>query len=306
MKKIIKSLSVLILAVSLYSCSEGDTPIDYVLDNTVNGGGALRNVNTPVANIEVEDTAAKFQVTLEVQDKNNGQDTEKIDVYATFVDNTTANGKNPKPETLIKSIPASAFVSGARELPYADVTLTIAELKTKFGLTDALVAGGDQFVIRLAQVLKDGRVFTRSNSNSNVIGGVYFSSPFQYTVNLKCRFPDASVFNGNYKVKLDAWADYAVGDIVPVSYSAANGQFKFRILNTNNPYLVNTSSYYEVTVNPTTLTCTVKGNETFDYGGGFTTNATGTGTVNVCNGDINLTISYSGSLQNQALSLVKN
>jgi hypothetical protein len=37
MKKIINSLSVLILAVSLFSCSEGDN-LDYVLDSTTIGG----------------------------------------------------------------------------------------------------------------------------------------------------------------------------------------------------------------------------------------------------------------------------
>jgi hypothetical protein len=304
MKKIFNSFSALLLAFTIFSCTEGDNPIDKVLDNVTNGA-ALRTVKIGSAGIETGNPNAKFQVTLEVQDPNNGNDTDKIDVYATFLDKTPSNGSNPKSEILIKSIPSSSFVAGSRELPNADVTITIAEFKTKFGLTDAQYDGGDQFVVRLAQVLKDGRVFTRSNSNSNIIGGAYFSSPFQYTVDVKCPFPDASIFNGNYKVTLDVWEDYAKGDIVPVLYSAANGQFKFRILNTNNPYLNNTDSYYEVTVDPATLNCTVKGSETFDYGS-LKTNVTGSGKVNSCNGDITLSINYSGSLQSQSLSLSKS
>lgn len=303
MKKIFKSLTTVLLAVTLFSCTEGDTPIDTVL-NDVTSGAALRTVSLSNPGFTTGDASAKIQMTLEVQDPNNGQDTDKIDVYVTFLDKTPSNGNNPKSEVLLKSIPSSAFVAGKRELPYTDLTITIAEFKAKFGLTDAQFTGGDQFVVRLAQVLKDGRVFTRANSNSNIVGGAYFSSPFQYTVDVKCPFPNASIFNGNYKVVVDQWEDYAPGDIVPVLYNVANGQYKFRILNTNNPYLNNTSSYYEVTVDPATLTCTVKGNETFDYGT-LKTNATGTGKVSACNGDINLTISYSGSLQNQALSLVK-
>lgn len=304
MKKIFKSLSTVLLAVTLFSCSEGDNPIDTVLDN-VTSGAALRTVTLDNPGFTTGDASAKIQMTLEIQDQQNGQGTDKIDVYVTFLDKTPGNGSNPKSEVLLKSIPSTAFVAGKRELANADLTITIADFKTKFGLTDAQYDGGDQFVVRLAQVLKDGRVFTRANSNSNVVGGAYFNSPFQYTVDVKCPFPDASLFNGNYKIAVDEWADYATGDIVPVLYSAANGQFKFRILNTNNPYLNNTGSYYEVTVNPTTLACTVKGNETFDYGS-LKTNATGTGKVNVCNGNIDLVISYSGSLQSQAFSLIKS
>jgi hypothetical protein len=303
MKKIFKSLSVILLAVTLFSCTEGDNPIDTVLDD-VTSGAALRNVTISNPGFTTGDATAKFQATLEVQDPKNGQNTDKIDVYVTFLDKTAGNGSNPKPEVLLKTIPSSAFVVGKRELPYADVTITIAELKTKFGLTDVQYDGGDQFVVRLAQVLKDGRVFTRSNTTSTIYNA-YFSSPFLYTIDVKCPFPDASLFNGDYKVAIDDWADYGIGDIVPVLYNAANGQFKFRILNTNNPYLNNTSSYYEVTVDPITLACTVKGNEIFDYGS-LKTNATGTGKVNVCNGNIDLVISYSGSLQSQAFSLVKN
>jgi hypothetical protein len=47
-------------------------------------------------NIALGDPASKFQVTLEIQDKNDGQDTDKIDVYVSFKDNSPENGSNPK------------------------------------------------------------------------------------------------------------------------------------------------------------------------------------------------------------------
>ncbi|MEM0575345.1 hypothetical protein [Flavobacterium polysaccharolyticum] len=185
MKKIFKSLSAVLLAVTLFSCNEGDNPIDTVL-NDVTSGASLRTITVGSSSIPLGDATGKFQVTLEVQDAKNGAETDKIDVYVSFKDNSTANGSNPKPEALLKSIPSSAFVKGTRELPFADVTVTIAELQTKLGLTTAQFTGADQFVIRVAQVLKDGRVFTRANSNSNVVGGAYFSSPFQYNANVVC------------------------------------------------------------------------------------------------------------------------
>lgn len=186
MKKIINSLCVILFSIFFFSCSEGENPIDYVLENTKNGGGALRTIKVDNPSVAVGDPNAKFQVTLEVQDENNGQNTDRIDVYIKFIDNSTGNGSNPKAEVLLKSIPASAFTAGTRELPFVVVSATIAELKAKFGITDAQYTGGDQFVIRLAQVLKDGRVFTRANSNANIVGGAYFSSPFQYNANVVC------------------------------------------------------------------------------------------------------------------------
>jgi hypothetical protein len=33
----------------------------------------------------------------------------------------------------------------------------------------------------LKYIMKDGRVFTNSNSNANVVGGAYMRSPFKYT-----------------------------------------------------------------------------------------------------------------------------
>jgi hypothetical protein len=185
MKKIINSLSAVVLATILFSCSEGDNPVDKVLSG-VTSGGALRTIKVGNPTIALGDQSAKFQVTVEVQDSKTGTDTEKIDVYVAFKDNSTANGSNPKAEVLLKSIPATAFSAGTRELPFADVTVTITELKAKLVLTDAQFTGADQFVIRLAQVLKDGRVFSRANSNSNVIGGIYFSSPFEYNANVVC------------------------------------------------------------------------------------------------------------------------
>lgn len=198
MKKIIKSLSILLLAVSLFSCEESDNPIDYVFNNTVIGGGSLRTIKVISPTIALGDPAGKFQVTLEVQDINNGDATDKIDVYVSFKDNFIADGNNTKAEVLLKSIPSTSFTEGTRELRFADVTVTTAELKTKLVLTDSQYTGGDQFTIRLAQVLKDGRIFTVSNSNSTIIGGAYFSSPFRYNANVVCPITESLVGTHTY------------------------------------------------------------------------------------------------------------
>lgn len=219
MKKIIISLCVLLSSTLFFSCSEGDNPIDYVLENTQNGGGNLRTIKVDNPSIAIGDANAKFQVNLEVQDANDGQNTERIDIYVRFIDNSAGNGSNPKTEVLLKSIPASAFTAGTRELPFVTVSVTIAELKTKFALTDSQYTGGDIFVIRLAQVLKDGRIFTRANSNSNIVGGAYFASPFQYNANVVCPITESlagthTFVTTNMKAAGDACGTSVSGSVV--------------------------------------------------------------------------------------------
>lgn len=186
MKKLINLLSVFILAASLFSCTEGDNTVDFVLQNTKYGGGSLRNVAVTSPNITLGDPAAKFSVQLEVQDIENGKGTSSIEIYVSFKDNSTKNGNNPKSEVLLRTVSSTDFVAGARELLNANIVVTITELKTKLALTNAQFTGGDQFTIRLVQVLKDGRRFTNTNASANITGGAYFSSPFLYNANVVC------------------------------------------------------------------------------------------------------------------------
>jgi hypothetical protein len=184
----------------------------------------------------------------------------------------------------------------------------ILNTKADFSLTDKLTISTDV-------ILKDGKRLNMFNDDgtkgfaADINNSTQFSVSQEYTV--FCPFDDVSKFSGNYKVVKDDWADYKAGDIVPVVYNAADGLLKFRILNSNNTALVNTSSYYLVTVKKSDGTVTVEGSETFDYGFSgtppvqFTTKATGTGTIGSCTGDIDLKLNFSGSSQNQTFSLVK-
>jgi hypothetical protein len=104
-------------------------------------------------NIALGDSASKFQVTLEIQDKNDGQDTDKIDVYVSFKDNSPENGSNQKLKYYLNLF-LLQLLQLEQENYFTVVAVTIAELKAKFGITDLQYTGGDQFVIRLAQVLK--------------------------------------------------------------------------------------------------------------------------------------------------------
>lgn len=180
---------------------------------------------------------------------------------------------------------------------------TILNSASDVALTDNLVISADL-------TLKNGTVIKMYNDNGTVNYGsgiANFSGiKVIQTYIVSCPLADASLFNGNYKVTADQWDDYGVGPVIPVVYNAANGTKVFRIPNTTRPYIVNGSTSYLIcTVNTTTNTVTVTSNEPWDYGGGFITTVTGTGTIGSCTGDINLRLNFSGSSQNQAFNLVK-
>lgn len=286
--------------VLLQSCSSDESTPDNVLTNTTRGA-ILRTIKVNQSTFNFFDTTSKWSVNVEEQDAENGALLSEVRLYV----KQTKNGVTG-PEVLLKSFPAASFPKGVNGLPTGEVSATLAETLSKLGLTTGGYTTSDKFAMRLELVLTDGRTFTNTNSSSTIVGGVYFSSAFLYSVQFFCPLVNAATFNGNYKVTIDAWADYSKGDIVPVQYVPADGLYTFRIRNTNNPYISNpTTSYMIVTINPANAAVTVTANETFNYIGWLNVTVTGSGTVGSCTGDINLRLNFSGSSQNQAFNLVK-
>jgi hypothetical protein len=151
-------------------------------------------------------------------------------------------------------------------------------------------------IISAELTLKDGTIIKMFNDNGTTNYGADLSNSLIYKVQqtylMSCPLTDASNFNGDYKVTKDDWQDYAVGDIVPVVYNPANGTLTFRILNVNNPYILNAATSYMICViDPATSKVKVTANEVFDYNPGYGP-TTGTGTVGSCSGAINLTLAF--------------
>jgi hypothetical protein len=158
----------------------------------------------------------------------------------------------------------------------------------------------DKLVITADLKLKDGTTLKLFDDSGVALYGSDIANHKLFTVlqtyTVACPLDDAAQFNGNYKVTADAWQDYSVGDIIPVVYNAADGLYKFKILNTANPYVINAgTSYILVTVNPVNNSVTITSNEKWNYGPGQLYTVTGTGTVGSCTGDINLKLSFDGS-----------
>ena len=123
---------------------------------------------------------------------------------------------------------------------------------------------------------------------SNSLTLAKFNQSFVLTLSLTCPFVNTK-FTGNYSVVTDTWADYSVGDKVPVTPGATASQVYVRA--TNNPYLVNPSTSYMILTVAADGTFTLASNPgSFDYGagGGGILSPIGSGTVDRCSGDINI------------------
>lgn len=131
------------------------------------------------------------------------------------------------------------------------------------------------------------------------------SKTFTLSIFKSCPLTDASKFNGNYKVAVDDWADYNVGQIVPVVYNAASNTKVFRIMSTNNAYISNpTTSSMDCTLDTATGIVTVASNQTFNYIGWQNISVTGTGSVSPCTGDISLVLKF-GTYTGNKFNLIK-
>lgn len=298
MKKYIYKIFALLIVFSItQSCETDEKTIDEVFAG-LQRGGVLRTIEIQNGTFDFFNTSSEWIITVEAQDVENGDLLAEVRIYSAFVNDGVAGTEN-----LVKAVPASAFSQGPIGLPRADIAVSLQEVLNAGGLVAGDYDSSDSFNVRFEYVMTDGRTYSNTNTSSTVTGGSFFSSPFKYSVQFFCALTDASMFDGNYVVVIDAWADYGEGDIVPVEFIS---DYTFRILSTNNLWINNTTtSYMEVTINPEDGSVVVSSNECFEtnWGGGCL-DVTGYGSVGTCTGDINLVIDV-GAYTDNTFSLVK-
>ncbi len=195
MKNTFLKLSIFSVAFLLFACSDTEKVIDNVNDDTTSGG-ILRTLESSTdLPIGLADTGV--ELLLEIQDEEDGDLSDRINVYASF-EHVTGGGANDRDEVLLKTITNDQFILGER-LPRALVTTNLPELQALLNLGDDDFTGGDRFVIRVELVFKDGRTWSNNNASQSVLGNAFFSSPFVYDANVTCVVPEGS-FTGSYTV----------------------------------------------------------------------------------------------------------
>lgn len=178
--KIVLSFSLIALIVG---CTEDESVITQVDDGVVRGA-ILRTIEVDPLNFDLRDPDRPWNLTVEMEDNNQGDLLDFVEVYVTFFDNTPENGDNPVERQLVTTIPASEFAVGPVDLPRTGFDLTLPEVTQAAGLNDDQVEGGDVFRVELELNLTDGRVYTKDDVNGGVAGGSFFQSPFQYRLTI--------------------------------------------------------------------------------------------------------------------------
>ncbi len=195
MKNSFIKLIALTLVLVLGSCADSDNAIDNLLDQTTSGGflrtielnGVVIQSGIPFnsAGVTLGSDNSQFRLVLEAQDNKKGAELAKIDVFLRYINNSGGT-KPTTDEVFWKSYQPTDLVAGPIGLPRLNFITTLGEIRQALAVAADQYDGGDQFEVVFKYVMKDGRVFSWNNSNSNVVGGVYIRSPFKYTLNVQC------------------------------------------------------------------------------------------------------------------------
>jgi len=183
------------VALLFAACDDGDKVFDEIIA-AEQRGAILRTVDL-VSNELPIGQAGAFSVDLEVQDQENGTLVSSVEVFVGFNDLSEEVGPGTNvDEAFLESINSSSFTVGEFGLPRFSYTITLAELLSFVGRTEADITGGDQFPVRFELVLNDGRRFSTAD-NSGTLTGSYFNSPFTYNPTVICPVPETA-FTGTY------------------------------------------------------------------------------------------------------------
>jgi hypothetical protein len=207
MKKSFSKIVALAFLVVLSSCGDSDNSIDKMLDETSSGGflrtielnGVVIQTGIPFnsAGISLGSDNSPFTLVLEAQDNKNGADMDRVDVYLQYLNNNDGPVASTD-EIFWKSYQPSDFSIGPIGLPRLNFASTLGEIRQGLNINDDQYGGGDQFIVVFKYVMKDGRIFSWDNSNSNVVGGVYIRSPFKYTLNVECPITESLAGTHSY------------------------------------------------------------------------------------------------------------
>lgn len=183
----------------LISCTDGDKAIEEVLQE-VDRGAVLRTVRIDNGEFDINNIDAEFNIQLEEQDIEEGALLESVEIEIRYIDNTPDNGDASTAFVAANSLLPADFSTGPNGLPITDLKFTFSELLNLTGVSFSEVQCKDQFRIDLKVRLKDGRVYTTSNSGGTVVNNTgFFKSPFSYLINIVEPIVETA-FTGTYEM----------------------------------------------------------------------------------------------------------
>lgn len=218
-----------LLALATVACSEDDKTVIDLFD-TVEQGAVLRTVSVTGGALDVLDASATTTVEIEEQDNQQGGLLSEVRVFVNLIDNTPA-ATTTTSEAALTTIPGANFAAGPFGLPRGSFSATVGEMASALGISLGDYNCGDAFVLRLELELTDGRVFTSTDVTGTVQGGSFFSSPFQYTVNLIAPLPTDDLYTGQYQLTQTIPGIFSVNDYVDGVYALTTVNNTTKLIN---------------------------------------------------------------------------
>ncbi|QKX03754.1 hypothetical protein HN014_02085 [Aquimarina sp. TRL1] len=212
MKNIYKYLFIAISIVIITSCEDEDkNPFPA---NELDSSAVLRTLNIINTEVDINNiSASNISIEVEADDFLNNSRFESVDVFVSFVDAFVDKDGDLTPtpdddddiskeDVLVRNIPASEFSAGDNGKPKKVISVAASEAIDLLGLNSEIpkIDGGDIFRIRLAIKLNNGDIYTSTNLNTNVAGGLFFNSPFRYDGNVVCGYPETFLV-GKYQLE---------------------------------------------------------------------------------------------------------
>jgi hypothetical protein len=168
-------LSLLSLCIIIASCSSDESsPLD-ILEEAQTGAVVVA-VETQNNSITGDTASGSLEVLLEYTDGEQGALLDKMNVYATFFDQS-ADGDSSAAitdEVLLRTVEETSFEIGINDLPTYQMTITAQEFLAATNNTNESIAIGDEFFTRLELVLTDGRTFSFAESDQFGVGVATF------------------------------------------------------------------------------------------------------------------------------------
>lgn len=210
MKKFKNKIILAILALAtLTSCNnDPDNAIYDVFDGLTNGA-VIRTLDLTSPTFDVVDLSSYFEVIVEEQDEESGDLLSSMDVYI------ASDGVS---EALVRSIPASEFVTTTNGLPGTTIRIVLQDALDLLGLSPDAIACGDAMSVRLAVNLTDGRTFS-AEDGSGSLQGSYFRSPYLYNVNIVANLPSETLFTGQYMLDQPGGGIFGFNDFTQGTYT---------------------------------------------------------------------------------------
>lgn len=170
-----KLLSLLSLCIIIASCSDDESsPLDILED--AQQGALIVAVETQNNSIASDTASGSLEVLLEYSDAQQGALLDKMNIYATFFDQS-ADGDSTAAvteEVLLRTVEKTLFEEGSNDLPTYQMNIAAQEFLTVTNNTSESIASGDTFATRLELVLTDGRTFSFNESDQFGVGVATF------------------------------------------------------------------------------------------------------------------------------------